>query len=685
MRTKKESEIVEILQSIDYFEVQLLKILKASETLEENKSLIVKKITEINPNETKEYWEGRIELACKSCKKTKSALEEIKKIRSNVNDNLFVEESSLQYIELIRRGISNEQEILRLASKLDASIPQKDSSNYKGGILRNSLAITNLVEFIFQIEEAIRLHHQRLYHINILKKIDKSSQGGQTFIIIGANGSGKSSFSRSSRELLGENITIISAQKIFVYQPIESIPISQTPLENIHRHHMQDKMGKDFRENNQYLTDLHNLISMLIADHNNKANTFYNESKDNKESANRASSLLEQTIEIWNKVLIHRKMISPIPSLRILTNEGEGDSYDFTFLSDGEKASFYYIGHILAAKENSFIIVDEPENHLNPNICRRLWDLLEKSRSDCKFIYLTHNLDFASSRINAKKLWCKKFTPPAQWEIEELPTDGDLPEALLMELLGSRRKILFCEGSSSSLDYKLYTILFPEYTIKPVGGHLDVISFTRAFNRNKETFNNSAIGIIDGDYHAEEEKNAWKKDSIYCLEVQEVENLICDDLLLQSGKERFLSGDSAVDDVKKEILKKVAENIDQQAVDYATQVINNTLKSNLLDGCTTQEEIKNKLQERIGSINVEELVQKRKQLLEDITAKKDYERAIKYSNNKGLLGEAKRIVPGYRDRIFKLLENEPTLVAALRKKHFSHIPSPVAETLTPSS
>lgn len=81
----------------------------------------------------------------------------------------------------------------------------------------------------------------------------------------------------------------------------------------------------------------------------------------------------------------------------------EGSKYPFMSLSDGEKAVFYYIAHILLAKDNSYIIVDEPENHLHLALIMKLWDALELVRSDCQFIYLTHNLEFAASRNNAEK------------------------------------------------------------------------------------------------------------------------------------------------------------------------------------------------------------------------------------------------------------------------------------------
>ena len=158
------------------------------------------------------------------------------------------------------------------------------------------------------------------------------------------------------------------------------------------------------------------------------------------------------------------------------------------------------------AKPNSYVIVDEAENHLNVAIINNLWNVLEEKRSDCQFVYLTHDPHFALSRVNANVLWSKKYSHPNEWEIEPLPKNRDIPEELLIELLGSRNKIVFCEGKKSSLDYKLYSVLFPKITFVPVGGHINVISYTGAYNRDKKIFGKLVAGLIDGDYHSVEEK-----------------------------------------------------------------------------------------------------------------------------------------------------------------------------------
>ena len=115
--------------------------------------------------------------------------------------------------------------------------------------------------------------------------------------------------------------------------------------------------------------------------------------------------------------------------------------------------------------------------YLHKTLLSKLWDILETEREDCIFIYLTHDLEFATSRNTAKKVWIKSFNHPDKWEIEDIPSNV-LPEALLLKLLGSRKRILFCEGESGKIDEKIYNLLLPDFTITPVKTCFDVINYT---------------------------------------------------------------------------------------------------------------------------------------------------------------------------------------------------------------
>ena len=501
-------------------------------------------------------------------------------------------------------------------------------------------------------------------------------QLNSNFIIIGVNGSGKSSFSRRTREVLGGNVVIIASQKIFSFRTIESLSLGDKYRQELWNYQVQDKLYKGESHNNQMGEDLITVVRALFEEKNELANKFYD-----GETPERKESTLDRVVNLWNELLIHRKMIAKSGNIQV--QEENGPLYSFNFLSDGEKAIFYYIAHILLAKENSYIIVDEPENHLHLALVTKLWDALELARPDCQFVYLTHNLEFAASRNNVKKIWMKKFIAPDRWEMEYLPTDKDLPEILYMELLGSRKPILFCEGKKDSLDYKLYTRLFPNYTVIPVEGHLQVISYTRAFNNSYNVHHNRAIGIIDGDFHKDEQKEAWKKDNIYCLDVQEVENVLCDEDILSCAVNYFDADQDALDDAKEKLFVELQRHIDCQCAEYTVQMINNRFKENMLKNSKDLATLKNSLKDLTDKMleNVDALVNERKACLQKIIEAKDFAEGVKKFNNKGLMAILTTdIEKDYRNRVFKMLDKNPDLLDLLRSKYFADVPQGLEKT-----
>lgn len=246
-----------------------------------------------------------------------------------------------------------------------------------------------------------------------------------------------------------------------------------------------------------------------------------------------------------------------------------------------------------------------------------------------------------------------------------------------MELLGSRKPILFCEGTNSSLDINLYRRLFPNYTVIGVEGHLQVINYTRAFNSSCRIHNNSAIGIIDGDYHTEDEKRKWLSDKIYCTEAQEIENLLCDNILLQCAKKQFCCTEEMLVSAKEKLFTKLKDDFEKQCVEYATQRINEYFKSNMLKKQKDADSLKSNLEELIKSseLNVEHLIEERKALLQNILDDKDYDLGIKSYNNKGLIALIPcEIEKDYKEKVFLMLDKNPDVLEAFKQKYFSLIP-----------
>lgn len=487
--------------------------------------------------------------------------------------------------------------------------------------------------------------------------------------MIGANGSGKSTFARTLKGKIDNNITIIPAQHLLVVNKFDTIPIKENLIEKVNKYQQGNKLGSDDNIVSLLSQDFEDLIKALLIEKVAVSLEYYDTDK-------KRISVLNKVIDIWNELLIHRKIINPTNySLKVETLDNK-KTYDFNLLSDGEKAIFYYIAHVLLAKKESYIIIDEPENHINLSICNKLWNRLESERKDCKFIYLTHNIDFAISRNDATLIWNQEFIPPSRWKFEIIENDFNLPDKLLMELLGSRNDIIFCEGNDkTSYDYKLYTILFPEYTVIPAGGHLNVINYCKAYNSKNQILKNNAIGIIDGDCHEESQINSWKKDGIYTLKINEIENLLCDNLILESVKSTFILEDEQIDKFKKIVLKRLESSKEKQATWYVKTTINNMIKNNFLKEDEKIVNLKNELDNICKHENIDQIYNNRIKEISNIIKLNDYEGAIKIIDCKENLLElaSKELEKNYKDKIFKLIMRDRELQTKIKDKYFSDI------------
>lgn len=500
--------------------------------------------------------------------------------------------------------------------------------------------------------------------LNIFDKI-KNIDG--SIVMIGANGSGKSTFARQLNGKLANNIVILSAQHFLHYSKRDSISASGNEIQKVRNFQINTKLGSDGNFQQLMVSDMNDLINALMAQHADCAFELY-------DNGNQNPSYLIKTIKIWDKIIEHRHIKNDRTGLFVVGNNIK--QYNFNQLSDGEKAVFYYIAHILLAPKNSYIIVDEPENHLHLTICNKLWDELEKERLDCKFIYLTHNLNFATTRSNCTILWNKQFTPPYNWTFEILPENEVIPEVLIMELVGSRKNICFCEGNDkSSLDYKLYSILFPQYTVIPVSGHRNVIDYVDAYN-NTSSFITQAVGIIDGDHHLPAQIQKWKKKKIHTLPINEIENILCDDYILQKAIDSFCSAENALNSFHKEFWILLSDNVEQQATAYVNEYINNLFKENFLHEKYDINFLICELQNITSTDYIKALYDDTITKINNFIEKKDYNSALRFVNFKGRLIKdlaRKIIVDKYENRILDLIKKDVDLQKYILQTYFSDL------------
>jgi len=133
---------------------------------------------------------------------------------------------------------------------------------------------------------------------------------------------------------------------------------------------------------------------------------------------------------------------------------------------------------------------------------------------------------FAASRVDSRKIWVKSYDGTA-WEWEEVSAKPELPEAIVFEVLGSRRRIVFIEGERGSLDQVLYNILYPELSILPRGGCQSIINSTISMRQLTQLHHLVPSGLIDRDFRSDSEIAEMERSGVHVLPLAEVESLLC--------------------------------------------------------------------------------------------------------------------------------------------------------------
>ena len=468
-------------------------------------------------------------------------------------------------------------------------------------------------------------------------------------VLIGANGSGKTTFANSIREQLEktDNGIVIPAQKLLVFPTYNSIPTYKSAFadyESRQKVCLDDKQTFKAEKNDdypyslskQYSEELRILVSALISERLERRNNFCSNAREGDIiHLNDFKSNIDEVIEIWNHLIEHRTLLCD--NLGNLQIECGDEKYPAYKMSDGERVIFYVVGRVMLAKESSLIIVDEPEMHLHKAILNKLWDILEEKRKDCMFIYLTHDIDFAYTRI-ANKRWLKSYSSSTSgifenWEIESI-ADSEIPEALLMKILGSRKKVLFCEGKQGSLDRQIIELLFPNFTITPLASCKDVINYTKAYNKISNKYA-VAYGIIDRDFRTKEQLDKLAAENIYSYDVAEIENLfLIEDFI--KGFAEYKHEPCDIDNIKTQILALLTRNKEQQISSYLIQRINYNFNESHVRNGKDKTEVEANFNEFVKQIKIEEWYNIRLQELDDVIKTSNYAKVIMLYNNKGL-------------------------------------------------
>ena len=571
--------------------------------------------------------------------------------------------------------------LFKLISFINKEINEEVLSN--NVTVRYKTLRDNLLESIYNcyggdIKSYDSLFPQIIYNFEVIKLFSFIAKIDSTTVIIGANGAGKTSLINELRKNSIDEMYVLPAQKLLYFvsnthnrngitkekyiQDLKEVNIKYDTIE-IQTHQIEDDFSGTFTK----------LITLWVKD-------FAKVASDNSRGVAGVSiALLDRVEQIWNQIFPEITFY-PEPDDRVLEVVRNGDKYSINGLSDGERCVLFYIGNVLLAPENSYIVVDEPETFLNGAVYNELWDLLISERPDCQFIFASHNMDFVQSRTNATYIWCNKFEAPYDFDYEQLEESPEFPLSILAEVSGTRKPILFCEGTKTSIDYQIYSKLFSEFCfVKPVQGHKQVIQHTKAYNNLQLLHGNTAYGIIDNDWMNESSIQEHKEQNIFVLPFNEVEMMLVDEAVVKS----CLHFDD--DKEKQQKFENFQQSIIESCKEKKDKIISIALKKRLdefMEGnCIennkpTKEDVEEFLKNLVNKFDASSTVDNITFIVEESLNSSDFSAILKICNLKNEIinhrGNTK-IVQNFKDKALRRIALDNDLQKKLRQKYFEEL------------
>ncbi len=473
--------------------------------------------------------------------------------------------------------------------------------------------------------------------------------GEKNYILFGKNGAGKTTLLKElSSTLLNSNAVVIPATRNILY--------------NGNAYHYQSEVSLSNALKNTDNGKSLFLLAKLILDE---------EIRQRRDLVQENKITTNVAIDIFDKLGTERTLLIDQHANLELFKDDSKNKYPLTDGSDGERSVVFILFAVLMSPRNSYVFIDEPENHLNGSLMRKLFDNLERYRADIKFIFATHNIQFIESRKNTELIYLEKASQKNQWLFKKIENHNDLSLDIVLNIEGTNDNVIFCEGEDrNSYDYKLYETLYPEYEIVPAQGCDNVIKQTVMLNKFSSTFKKIGLGIVDHDFRDVDNIESLKSKKVTVLTVNEVENLFILEPCLSAMKE-FIHCSKSVNIIKNDIIAKILVKQDDIKKDYATKLLRRLHNKNKL------EDIIN-ISVQLDSINIAN----KTKFLEDYNdfqerlssaiEQKEYEVLLKMVPAKMLLNDVAAIFDlksgvAYKDKLLMHLNNNISLQQKIRE------------------
>ncbi len=460
----------------------------------------------------------------------------------------------------------------------------------------------------------------------------------RSLVVIGANGSGKSRFTFwMVNDLRGHSVKVSAIKALYVTTGRDDLPGSID--ESFEKAVAASRLLRPDCE-----TRFERLMGLLL--HEEVLNLISYKVAFDREAGASVPSLrptrLDGVVALWQELFPENRVLIEGGKL-LFTRSTDMDAYSSLRLSDGEKAVLYYIGATLMAMDGAVIFVENPSALLHPSIAGRLWDRLEDMRPDCTFVYTTHDLDFASSRADSEIVWVKSFDASGNtWDYSVMPPHTGLPDEVYMAIIGERRPVLFIEGDDThSIDSKLYPLIFPTHTVKPLGSCNKVIEAVRSFNGLTSFHHLDSYGIVDRDRRDDGEVAYLRGKRILVPAVAEVENiLMLEDIVRTVAASRGRDEDRAFNKVKRSVVSSFQGELKAQAMLHTRHKVKRTVEYRIDGRFNNIGSLEEHMHDLVDEINPRGLYEGFCREFRRFVAEDDYASILRVYNRKTMLSSS---------------------------------------------
>ncbi|BBF80322.1 AAA family ATPase [Asticcacaulis excentricus] len=374
---------------------------------------------------------------------------------------------------------------------------------------------------------------------------------GEVVFVLGANGTGKSSLLQRFYTAHHGRARRVSAHRQ-TWFPSNAMTMSANDKKNTENHISNSDTNPQSRWMDSYSAERASVaIYDLIDAENVRARGIADAVDANNIDLARQLAKHDAPIKVINELL----KLSNIPieirvreSEQVMASRNGGPEYSIAELSDGERNALLIAANVLTSKPETILFIDEPERHLHRSIISPLLTNLFSRRDDCAFVVSTHDVMLPLDNPGARTLLVRGCTyqnsQVTNWDADLVTTDTEIDEQLKQDVLGSRRKLLFVEGTEQSLDKPLYSLLFPQVSVIAKTSCRDVEHSVSSIRDAQNLHWLHAFGIVDNDRRTPMNIAELKEKGVYAVPVYAVESIYYHDEVLRrlAARQQTLTG-----------------------------------------------------------------------------------------------------------------------------------------------